>query len=200
MHPAATFRHGDPAFHRSLIEQVGFGMIFAATPDGPRVAHTPMVMVGDDRLQFHLARSNALTSHLTQVPALIVVGGPDAYISPRWYGGTDEVPTWNYIAVELEGPIAQMDDTGLRALLRTIGARHEARIEEGEAWTMDAVSEERIADLLPGIVGFELHITTRRDTVKLSQNKSAVERLRIAAGLERQGATGLADIMRETPS
>jgi len=45
-------------------------------------------------------------------------------------------------------------------------------------------------------VGFELEIETRRETVKLSQNKSVEERERVIAGLEQQNVAGIAQAMR----
>ena len=43
MHPNAVFRLEDRTVLEALIEEVGFGMVFAQTPDGPRVAHVPIV-------------------------------------------------------------------------------------------------------------------------------------------------------------
>jgi transcriptional regulator len=47
MHPNAAFRHDDPVLFEQLIREIGFAMIFATTPDGPRVAHVPLVSTGD---------------------------------------------------------------------------------------------------------------------------------------------------------
>ena len=140
MHPNPAFRHGDRAFHETLIDQIGFGMVFCETPDGPRVAHTPLLSTGDGAVQFHLARGNALTRHLPGSKALILLNGPDAYISARWYDDPDQVSTWNYVALELEGPVRAMERDGLEALLETLVARHEERTEGGEPWTMSKLS------------------------------------------------------------
>lgn len=82
MHPNPLYRSDDSAADAALVGQIGFGMVFAATPDGPRVAHTPLLMTEGGAVQFHLARSNALARHLDGTTALIVVNGPDAYVSP----------------------------------------------------------------------------------------------------------------------
>ena len=50
--------------------------------------------------------------------------------------------------------------------------------------------------LIRGIVGFEMEVHARRPTLKLSQNKSAEDRERVAAGLEANGAAALAQLMR----
>src|SRR5690606_17615990 len=80
MHPNPLFRVGDRALLEALIDEVGFGMVFAPTPHGPRVAHVPVVSTGDGAIRFHLARGNALTTHLAGTEALAVINGPDAYI------------------------------------------------------------------------------------------------------------------------
>lgn len=197
MHPAAAFRDRDRQLHETLIDQIGFGMIFAQTPDGPRVAHTPLVSTGDGAVQFHLSVGNGLTKHLAGKDALAVVNGPDAYVSARWYEQPDQVPTWNYVALELEGTVRQLDEAGLLAMLHQLSQRHEGRIEVGEAWTMDKLSPARLAGLLKGIAGFEMEIKAWRDTVKLSQTNSTEERERVAAGLESHGSAAMAKLMRD---
>src|SRR6187551_2060504 len=154
MHPNALFRVDDRPLLESLIEEIGFGMVFAEAPDGPRVAHVPLVWSGD-ALHFHLARGNALTKHIAGRNALAVVNGPDAYVSPRWYGDRGQVPTWNYLALELEGPVREMDEDGLHGLLETIGARQEARIAVGVPWRPEEVPQDLWIKLERGIIGFE---------------------------------------------
>ena len=197
MHPNAAFRTENRALMEALVDEIGFGMIFAATPDGPRVAHTPLLWTGDGALQFHLARGNALTRHLDGATALAVVNGPDAYVSPRWYADAEQVPTWNYVCVEMEGRVRRMDRDGLRALLETLSARNEARLVHGAPWTMDTMPQAKLSPMLDAIVGFELEVQAWRPTLKLSQNKGADERERVAQGLEAEGSPAIAQLMRD---
>lgn len=199
MHPNPLYRTEDRALCESLIEEIGFGMVFAQTPDGPRVAHTPVLSTGDGAVQFHLARGNALARHLDGSPALIVVNGPDAYVSPRWYANRDTVPTWDYVALELEGRVRRMADEGLEAFLHAAIRKHEGRLE-GAPWLAAESSGKTWSGLFSGIVGFELEVLAWRPTLKLSQNKSAAERAAIAAGLEQAGHAALAHLVRELPA
>lgn len=196
MHPNSAFRAEDRAVHEALLDQIGFGMVFAQIPDGPRVAHTPLILSGAGRVRFHLARGNALAKHLDGASALLLVNGPDGYVSPRWYIDPDQVPTWNYVALELEGPVRRIAESELLALLEALSARHEARVSKGVAWTMDKLSQPMLRRLLAGIVGFELEIQAWRPTYKLSQNKSPEEHARVVAGLETAGQPKLAALMR----
>jgi transcriptional regulator len=196
MHPNSAFRIDDRALHETLIEQVGFGMVFAATPDGPRVAHVPIVSTGDGALHFHLARGNGLTRHLDGMTALAVINGPDAYVSPRWYGDPGQVPTWNYVALECEGRVRKLAPEGLLGHLEQLVAKYESRVPEGEPWTLDRVPPERLRQLQAGIVGFEMEVQAWRPTFKLSQNKSAEDRARVTEALEAHGSPALAALMR----
>ena len=196
MHPASAFRSADRVLLETMIEEIGFGMVFAATPDGLRVAHVPLLWTGDGALQFHLSRGNAMTKHLNGMTVLAVVNGPDGYVSPRWYADPEQVPTWNYVAVELEGRVRRLDGEGLLGQITALSDMHEARIAAGKPWTMDKLPEAKSRALQAGIVGFELEVLAWRETIKLSQNKPAEERERVAAGLESEGAAGIAALMR----
>ena len=195
MHPNPLFRTEDRVLMEALIDEIGFGMVFHTTPDGPRVAHTPLLSTGDGALQFHLARGNALGRHLDGATALVTVNGPDGYISPRWYADRATVPTWDYVALELEGRVRRMDRDGLDALLYALIEKHEQRIE-GERWSAEETPRDLWDKLLGAIVGFEMEVQAWRPTLKLSQKKSPDEREAIAGGLETAGSPALAHLMR----
>jgi transcriptional regulator len=201
MHPNPAVRSEDRALLETLIDEVGFGMVFGQVPDGPRVAHTPILSTGDGAVQFHLSRANALARHLDGMTALIVINGPDSYVSPRWYEERGQVPTWNYVTLELEGRVRKTHEEGLAALLDAIGQRQEARIEGGGTpWQPDSVPQDYWDKLIRGITGFEMEVLAWRPTFKLSQNKPEADRERIVAGLEANGAKALAGLMRNLVS
>jgi transcriptional regulator len=202
MHPNAAFRTKLPRdAERELLAEwvrgIGFGSIFLTTPAGPRVAHAPFVCKGDT-LQFHLARSNALTRYLDGSVALALVNGPDAYVSPDYYAGADQVPTWNYIAIEMEGPVRMLDQTGLIAQLDALSAQQEDRLLPKTPWTRDKMDDAIFHKMLGAITGFELSVTAWRSTFKLSQNKPADERERVAVALAGRGENAIADQIRAT--
>jgi len=197
MHPNSAFRPRQDDLAELLVREIGFAAIFANTPDGPRVAHTPVVL-SDDRttLQFHLARGNALTRHLDGANALAVVQGPDAYVSASWYAEADQVPTWNYVTIEMEGLARKLDDSALVALLDTLSAQHEARVGANPPWTRAKMNPALFSKMTGAITGFEMRIAAWRPTIKLSQNKSADERARVIEGVEATGHGALAQLMR----
>ncbi len=207
MHPDPAFRwpksgndHNDAderAALEALIAQIGFGMIFATTPDGPRVAHVPVFSTGDGALQFHLSRGNALTKSLVGLTALCVINGPEAYISPDWYGIDDQVPTWNYLTLELEGTVREMEREGLIALLDDLAEQNEAKLAPKTPWHRDKMDAGKFNKMVDAIVGFEMEIKAWRSTAKLSQNKPAVARDNAADALDAIGRRAIAHMMRE---
>ena len=194
MHPNPLFRTEDRDLMEALVDQIGFGMVFLATPDGPRVAHTPLLSTGDGAVQFHLARGNALTRHLEGATALVTVNGPDAYVSPRWYAERDSVPTWDYVALELEGRVRRLADEGLEAFLHALIEKHENCLGEAR-WQAQEATTSTWNTLFRGIVGFEMEVRAWRPTLKLSQKRSTEERGTIAAGLAASGSPALAQLM-----
>ena len=199
MHPNPAFRPkqlpDERALFAAVIAETGFGMVFLTTPDGPRVAHVPLLLTEAGTLRFHLALGNALTRHLDGARALAVVNGPDGYISARWYADPDQVPTWNYLALEMEGPVRRMDRAELLALLEEVSDHHEAQVAEGTPWTMDKMARIKRDRMMDMIAGFELSVEAWRPTVKLSQNKSPEERARLIEGLKGEGKLALATLM-----
>ena len=128
--------------------------------------------------------------------ALAVVNGPEAYISPRWYADPEQVPTWNYVSVELEGRVRRMDRDGLMGHMETLVTRQEARLAEGQPWTLGQMPGDKLHGLASGILGFEMEVQAWWPTLKLSQNKPADERARVIAALEAQGSPAIAQLMR----
>lgn len=199
MHPNAAFRWDDRDAMRAFAAEIGFGMLFVTTPDGPRVAHVPFVFLDEDRIAFHLARGNAITKYLDGAETLFVVNGPDGYISPDWYGIDDQAPTWNYVALELQGMARKMDEAALIAQADVLSETNERRLLPKPMWTRDKMPDGLFDKMLRGITGFELEITAWRSTVKLGQNKSIEVRMAAADGAEVAGNRAIAHLMRNLP-
>jgi len=197
MHPNPAFRWEDRPAIRDLVRDIGFGALFAATPDGPRVAHVPLVWLDEDTLGFHLARGNGIARHLDGATGLFSVQGPDAYVSPDWYGtGPNEVPTWNYVVVELEGRVSRTDDAGLAAILDAISHEQERRLAPKPAWTRGKMDPALFTKMTGAIIGYRLEVQAWRGTLKLGQNKPDAARLSAADALDAQGRRAMAALMR----
>jgi transcriptional regulator len=147
----------------------------------------------------HVARGNEQWREPAQGEALVIVRGPDAYISPAWYAAKREhgrvVPTWNYITAHVYGRLVVHDDPDwVEALVRRLTERHEA--DRPEPWSVDDAPPPYIAGQLRAIVGVEVLIDRVEGKFKLSQNRSEADVEGVIAGLEASGGAELADAMR----
>lgn len=198
MHPAAQFREADEARLLAALAERPFATICAAPGGRPLVAHAPIVvrrLAEGLALDFHVSRGNALAPHLTMgFRAVAVSLGPEAYVSPDWYESPDQVPTWNYVTVEADGPVAALDEAGLVALLDDLSAQEEARLLPKPPWTRDKMAPGTFERMLRGIVGARLTVERLEGTFKLSQNKGEGDRAGVLAGL---GDHPLARLMRQ---
>ena len=197
MHPNPQFRWEDREAMRAFATEIGFGMLFAATPDGPRVAHIPFVFLDEDRIGFHVARGNGISRGLEGTEALFVVNGPDAYISPDWYELPDQVPTWNYLTLEMQGTITKMDRETLIAQADALSLQHETRLAPKPVWTREKMADGLFEKMLGGIFGFEMRVTAMRGTAKLGQNKTPEARANVADALDTRGQRAMALLMRD---
>ena len=193
MHPHPAFAWEDRAAMLAFLGETAFCTICA---QGPVVAHAPVVVAGPDRIRFHLSRGNRAVTALEGKRAILSCLGPDAYISPDWYGTPDQVPTWNYLAVEAEGPLRRLDEAELAALLDALGAAHEARLAPKAPWTRAKMAPGRFEAMLKAIIGYELEVEELRGTRKLGQTKGPAERRAAADGLAPFDPV-LAALMRE---
>ena len=184
MHPNRAFAWDDRDALLAFVAEVSFAHLFAGTSEGPMVAHVPVLVSPAGTLRFHLSRGNRMTTHLDGAIALASVAGPDSYVSPDWYAQTtDQVPTWNYVTAEIEGPVRTLSAEELVDLLDDVSAGHEARIAGKRPWTRAKMSPGRFEAMCQAIVGFELMPTAVRGTRKLGQNKRAEDRVAVAAAL-----------------
>lgn len=178
---------------RRLVATVGAAELITAGPDGyPLATRLPLVWV-DDRVLLHMALANPhWRSVVPDTPALLVVTGPEAYVSPAYYPSKTEhgrvVPTWNYSAVHLTGRLSVHTDPGwLRAQVGLLTDTMEAG--RPEPWAVEDAPSSYVAQQLRAIVGLELVVERVEGKAKLSQNRSAEDRAGVMSGLRASAAT-----------
>uniref|UniRef100_B0T843 FMN-binding negative transcriptional regulator n=1 Tax=Caulobacter sp. (strain K31) TaxID=366602 RepID=B0T843_CAUSK len=196
MHPAKPFLVDDRETLLAFVAAHPFVTIAAAVRGRPFTAQAPVVIreldFGEVALDFHLSRGNALAPHVVQgFRAVALATGPDAYVSPDWYGGEDQVPTWNYVSAEAEGLVAPLNDDELVALLDDLSAQEEARLAPKPPWTRDKMSPGRFEAMTRAIIGCRLGVERLEGTFKLSQNKTEADRAGVVAALGDHPIAGL---------
>jgi transcriptional regulator len=135
----------------------------------------------------HLARPNGQWRGADGRDALVLVHGPDGYVSPAWYAAKREhgrvVPTWNYVLVAVHGSLRVHDDPDwTRDLVERLTRAHERG--RAEPWAVSDAPEPYIAGQLRAIVGIEVEIDRVEAKWKLSQNRSAADVAGVIAGLD----------------
>jgi transcriptional regulator len=204
MHPNPAFRQTPSERNLAFARARGFGVLSVNGPDGPLAAHVPFLLNDDGTLaDLHLARSNAIVRAGLPAPALIAIAGPDAYVSPDWYGPhhdvPDQVPTWNYVAVHLRGVLEPLPEDALRPHVDALSAEHERRIEGKAPWTSAKMTEGAMPRMMRMILPFRFRVLSVDGTWKLNQNKPAEVRARAAGALALgdAGAQAIAGLMRD---
>lgn len=169
-----------------------FATLTTPGDDGlPLITHTPMLADEESqafRLIGHVARANPHARNLSVGgPAVAVFNGPNAYISPNWYpskhAGKEAVPTWNYVAVHAIGTIRPLADyADKRRVVRALSIRFEG--DGPSAWRLDDEPEDFVRKMLGGIVAFALDVERLESKAKLSQNRTASDRVGVIEGLK----------------
>lgn len=131
----------------------------------------------------HVARGNPQP---LEGDALVIFSGPHAYISPSWYVEPNQVPTWNYLAVHVDGHCERIERADeLRTIVGRLTAQHEATLPNPWQPRLPADLESR---LLSGITGFRVVSRNIRGAWKLNQNKSVESRNSVASALRQRGS------------
>ena len=201
MHPNSQFRQTPEQKAAAQAALRDFGQLAINGTQGglgysaPLVSHIPFVFQNEDLVLAHLVRSNPIFKALQTgaAPAVLSIDIADAYISPDWYQADDQVPTWNYIAVQLRGQLSLMQDSELEKVLELTSERFEADLAPKPAWTMDKMSDKAKTSMMRAIAPIQLRMEDIQSTWKLNQNKSPEDR---AGVIEALGHHPIADWMR----
>ena len=183
----------------ALVAATGSAELVTVGADGyPLATLLPVVWEqaddGPGRLLMHVARANphwrSIPDGPAGTPALAVVAGPQAYVSPAWYPSKQEngrvVPTWNYSAVHFTGRARRHEDPAwLLAVVTRLTDQHESR--RAQPWSVDDAPTTYVEKQLRAIVGIEVTLERVEAKAKLSQNKNAADFSGVVAGLRAEG-------------
>jgi len=196
MHPNRAFHDLDEEAALAAADRIAFAHIVTVVDGVPMVAHAPIVRAGERAFRFHLARGNRLTPHLDGARVLLSLVGEHGYITPNWYRPPgDQVPTWNYVAVELEGTVRLLTNEGLTELLDRLAEVHEPGLSP-VPWTRGKMDPAKFDAMCKAIRGFDVTVDTIRATNKLGQNKPVEDRDGVIEALEASRNTALAAAIR----
>ncbi len=202
MHLSAAFVESDLTALDRLIAADNFITLMTVDNGVPAANHLPVLYRRNGEtveLRGHWARPNPQARHTG--PALAIVHGPHAYISPAWYPDKHaqaRVPTWNYAVAHLDGMIETFDDeAALAELVGELSAQHEAAV--GSDWQFEPEREDQRSQLR-GIIGFRFLVERVTLKFKFNQNHPLTNRIAVADRLDALGSertSAVATLMRE---
>ncbi|MCL4768685.1 MAG: FMN-binding negative transcriptional regulator [Hyphomicrobiaceae bacterium] len=187
----------------TFVRERAFGAVVAIQGGTPVASHVPFLAteaVDGRRLAFHVARANPLHEVLAASPrALVMVSGPDGYISPDWYDSPGQVPTWNYVSVHMTGTARVLPPDSALGHVEALSARFEARLAPKRSWTTAKMSKAQRDRMLAAIVPVEISVESVEGQWKLGQHKTAADQERVLRMLDWRGdwsSLALAEMMR----
>ena len=193
-----------PAFNETNLDKImalvadnPFGLLVTHGPSGLDASHVPFTVERDGDtlvLAAHLARANPQCAMLdARAQSLAIFSGPHAYIAPGWYETQPAVPTWDYAAVHIHGTIDPVEDRESESKMLHDLAHHDPL-----GFNHDNLDADYRAMMLRGIRPFRLRGTRIEAQWKMSQNRSAADRIAVAAALKAEGNHAVADLITET--
>ncbi len=166
----------------AFVRKYPFALLVSIHGDIPIATHIPMILeIGGEGWKFsgHISKANSHHQLFAQNNHLLVFQEPHAYISPSLYEHTQNVPTWNYIAVHCYGKIEILPPQGHFACLEKMMAAFDR--DYLQQWhELDNSYKENLSR---GIVAFDFVVANIQAKEKLSQNKSFADRTNIVQKL-----------------
>ena len=195
MHPNQAFSWTDRAEMLDFVAEHSFAHIFTCSEAGQFVVHAPVIVRGGNVL-FHISRRNRIAENLDGRPILISLLGRHGYHSANWYASKDQVSTWHYEAVEIEGMARELSEPGLVGLLDQLSDTMEERYSPERRWTRAKMGPGKFEAMVKAIVGFEVVPEAIRGTRKFNQHKSGADLEASIAGQEALGRDDIVAAMR----
>jgi transcriptional regulator len=186
----SQFDISDRAAIARLMHDHPFATVVTPVTPEPQISHLPLLLVPGcephGTLLGHMARANPHWRDIERVESTAIFQGPHAYVSPAWYAEPARgVPTWNYAVVHACGMLEIIDDPV--ATCRVLDALvHRFEGTRDNPWQFAMPEEQRDA-LVGAIVAFRMRIRRLTGKFKLSQNRPATDRARVAQALEDAG-------------
>ncbi len=197
----------DPETTRELLMGMRAADLISVTDQGLYGTFLPLIFepsIGEHgALLGHVARKNDHWRLDTIGDSLVIVHGPDGYISPSWYASKREhgkvVPTWNYTTLHIHGELKIHDDTvWLESFVRRLTELYES--EREHPWGVDDAPRPYIDGQLKAIVGVELVISRIEAKAKLGQQRSIADIEGTIDGLRGDGDEQLAEVTETVAS
>ncbi|MDQ0642710.1 FMN-binding negative transcriptional regulator [Microbacterium murale] len=162
---------------RALVRENPWASIVSFVPGKGLIASHYPILLDDEAegivLLSHVGRPDERLHELGGHEAMVIIYGPQGYVSPSWYGASPAVPTWNFAVAHLYGtPEILSDEENLQVLERLV-EHFESPLPEPYLMNRTLENADYAARIVHGTVGFRMRITRFEAKDKMSQDKPA---------------------------
>ncbi len=188
MYVPLHFQEVDRTLAFDLVEEIRLGTMISRGGELD-ASHLPFLVRREEgelgTLIGHCARANPQWRALAQAPeVLITFLSPNTHVSPSWYGTHPRAPTWLYAAVQVRGRVhLKTDHDAMRQIVMAFCNELEP---PSSGWSVTSIPDY-VDKLLPGIVGFYIDITDIQTQLRLAQQNSIEDRVRVLEALRHGG-------------
>ena len=181
-----------------FMEENSFAILVNQSNSKINATHIPLFIEKSDENQLilsgHISKLNPQSENFAENGAVLAIfSGAHSYISSSWYD-YEEVPTWNYLAVHVEGKIEILNEEQKLLHLENLVNKYEKNSEN--PISTQSLSKETMSQA-NGILAFNIIVTNIDAVKKLSQNKSENNKKSIISHLEKSGEEGARIIANE---
>lgn len=181
-----------------FIEENSFAILVNQSNGKINATHIPLFIEESKGNQLilsgHISKLNPQSENFAENGAVLAIfSGAHSYISSSWYD-YEEVPTWNYLAVHVEGKIEILNEEQKLLHLENLVNKYEKNSEN--PISTQSLSEKTMRQA-NGILAFNIIINNIDAVKKLSQNKSENNKKSIISHLEKSGDEGARIIANE---
>ena len=192
------YRNGNRSEILRFIEENSFAILVNQSNDKINATHIPLFIEESNENQLvlsgHISKLNPQSENFQENGnVLAIFSGAHSYISSSWYD-YEEVPTWNYMAVHVEGKIEILNEEQKLLHLENLVNKYERNSEK--PISTKSLSKETMSQA-NGILAFNIIVTKIEAVKKLSQNKSENNKKSIISHLEKSGDEGAKSIANE---
>lgn len=169
-----------------FIEENSFAILVNQSNDKINATHIPLFIEESNDNQLilsgHISKLNPQSENFAENGTVLAIfSGAHSYISSSLYDH-EEVPTWNYISVHVEGKIEVLDKEQTLLHLENLVNKYEKNSEN--PISTKSLSEKTMRQA-SGILAFNIIVTNIDAVKKLSQNKNEITKKSIISHLEK---------------
>jgi transcriptional regulator len=194
------YKNGNRSEILRFIEENSFAILINQSNDKINATHIPLFIEESNDHQLilsgHISKLNPQCENFAENGTVLAIfSGAHSYISSSWYD-YEEVPTWNYLAVHVEGKIEILNEEQKLLHLENLVNKY-AKNSENPISTK-SLSEKTMRQA-NGILAFNIIVQNIDAVKKLSQNKSENNKKSIISHLEKsenEGAKSIANEMK----